>query len=339
MKKTIINTLKFLVFLGAGIFLFWLIYKDQDVEALKKDLSNINYFWILFSVLFLTFSHAIRALRWQMMIKPLGYTSSFLNAFFAVLITYFANLAVPRLGEVSRPTILKKYEKIPFGISFGTIVLERIIDVLFLLLLTVFVALTQAHVILRFLDNEPFVKEKIQAITNSNFLYYGLLTGVLLLIMAFTFRRYFSENVLYQKIKSVTQKFFEGLRSISKVPNKSLFLFYSIIIWLCYFLMLLFSFYAFDILDNISWIAVLTIFVMGSYGMVAPVQGGIGAWHFMVAGTLIVYGINDQDARVVALVVHTLQTLMVVVLGLISTVLLPIVNSKKDEKNTSESPA
>jgi len=337
MKKAILNTLKFLFFLGAGIFLFWLIYKDQDVTALKKDLSNIHYFWIAISVLFLTFSHVIRALRWQMMIKPLGYTSGFLNAFFAVLITYFANLAIPRLGEVSRPTILKKYEKIPFGISFGTIVLERIIDVFFLLLLTVFVALTQGSIILRFLDNEPFVKEKIQAIINSNFLYYGLLIGVFSLIAAFVFRRYFKESFFYQKLKELTHKFFEGLRSISKVPNKALFLFYSFVIWLCYFLMFLFAFYAFDVLDDIGWIAVLTVFVMGSYGMVAPVQGGIGAWHFMVAGTLIVYGINDQDARVVALVVHTLQTLMVVLLGLISTVLLPIVNSKKDEKDIAKS--
>ncbi len=331
MKKNILNILKVLIFLCVGLFLFWLIYKDQDMEVLKKDLQNINYWWMLLALLLGALSHVIRAVRWQQMVKPFGYHTRFSNSFFAVMSTYFANLAVPRLGEITRPTILKKYENIPFSISFGTIVLERIIDLFMLLVLTLILVLTQTHVFAEFLDNNPDIATRLDSWTST---YALTLAGSLFLLSilgVIFFWRKIKKTAIYKKFAHLIEEFTDGLKSFNKVPNKPLFIFYSLLIWGLYFLQTYVPVFAFEATSNLTIINGLVFFVIGSYGMVAPVQGGIGAWHFLIAGALVVLGINDQDARVYALVVHAALTLMIVVLGLISTILLPIVNTKQGE--------
>ena len=329
MKKRITNILKFLIFLSAGLFLFWLIYKDQDTDVLLEAIDHINYFWIFLSLFSGILSHIIRAIRWQMMVKPYGYHPRFINSFFAVISTYFANLAVPRLGEVTRPSILKKYEKIPFTTSFGTIVLERIIDIIILLILTLILVLTQTDVFIDFINNNPNVAEKLEQVKNSNLIYILGTLFFLSLFSVFFFWKKIQQTFIYQKFKHLIEDFLDGIRSVKKMNQKWLFLFYTILIWFLYFLLTYFPVFAFESTKNITILGGLAFFVIGSYGMVAPVQGGIGAWHFMVAGTLVVLGINDQDARVFALIVHAAQTIMIVVSGVISTALLPLVNHKK----------
>jgi len=328
LKKIIINSLKFLIFLSAGLFLFWLIYKDQDINVLKETVEHINYFWIGLSLLVGILSHILRAVRWQMMVRPYGYTPAFWNAFFAVISTYFANLAVPRLGEVTRPTILKKYEGIPFTTSFGTIVLERIIDLFILLILTIVLILTQTSVFVDFVNNNPNVAEKIEQIRNSNLSYILPSLFILSLVAVYFLWPTIKKTSIYTKFEHIIEQFLDGIRSVKAMKGKWLFLSYTILIWMMYFLMTYFPVFAFEATEKITVLGGLAFFVIGSYGMVAPVQGGIGAWHFMVAGTLVVLGINDQDARVFALIVHAAQTLMIVVLGIISTALLPLVNHK-----------
>ena len=322
-----------------GLFFFWLIYKDQDINVLKAAIHHINYFWIFLSLSAGVLSHVLRAIRWQMMVRPYGYRPSFANAFFAVISTYFANLAVPRLGEVTRPTILKKYEGIPFTTSFGTIVLERIIDVLILLILTVILVLTQTSVFVDFIQNNPDIEQKISQIKNSNL---SIIIPVLLLLILLT--TYFlwpkiKKTLIYKKFEHFIEQFLDGIRSVQAMKGKALFLVYTILIWLMYFLLTYFPVFAFKSTEHINILGGLAFFVIGSYGMVAPVQGGIGAWHFMVAGTLVVLGINDQDARVFALIVHAAQTLMIVVLGIISTALLPVVNHHKTFENENPTKA
>jgi uncharacterized protein (TIRG00374 family) len=329
LKKFIINTLKFLIFLSAGLFLFYLIYKDQDPNVLIQNLEHINYSWIILSLALGVLSHVARAIRWQMMVQPQGYKPGFWNAFFAVMSTYFANLAVPRLGEVTRPSILKKYEKIPFSTSFGTIVLERLIDLLVLGILTVILLLTQTHVFRQFVNNNPNVQSQLDRIVNSPVLYVFIGLSLLVFIMTIILWKRIKQTKLYIKFARLIEQFLEGLKSFLSIKQKGLFLFYTLLIWVFYFLMTYLPVFAFEATSNINILGGLAFFVIGSYGMVAPVQGGIGAWHFMVAGTMIVIGINDQEARVFALVVHAAQTLMIVVVGLFSTIMLPIVNRHK----------
>ncbi|MBN2669603.1 MAG: flippase-like domain-containing protein [Bacteroidales bacterium] len=323
-----INILKFFIFLSVGLFLFWLIYKDQDIDVLKQNWQHTNYLWLGLSLVAGLLSHVIRALRWQKMVQPFGYRPRFSNSFFAVMSTYFANLAVPRLGEVTRPTILKKYEGIPFSTSFGTIVLERLIDLFILFLLTIILFLTQTKVFIDFINNNPDVRNYIEAKINSWLLpVFGaifLLSIALLLI----FRKKIKQSVLYQKIGHKIHDFLQGVQSFRKLKQPFLFVFYTLLIWVLYFLLTYLPVFAFESTKDISVWGGLAFFVIGSYGMVAPVQGGIGAWHFMVAGTLIVIGINDQDARAFALIVHAAQTIMLLVVGTITTILLPVFNHK-----------
>jgi len=324
-----------------GLFLFWLIYKDQDIKVLQDAIHNINYFWIFMALSVGFLSHVFRAIRWQMMVHPYGYKPSFWNAFFAVISTYFANLAVPRLGEVTRPTILKKYEGIPFTTSFGTIVLERIIDLVILLILTVVLVLTQTSVFVDFINNNPNVAEKIEQIRYSNLSYILPVLFVLGILLVYFLWPRIKKTSIYNRFEKIIEQFLDGLRSVKAMKGKWLFLFYTILIWIMYFLMTYFPVFALEATEHITVLGGLAFFVIGSYGMVAPVQGGIGAWHFLVAGTLVVLGINDQEARAFALIAHTAQTLMIVVLGIVSTALLPIVNHNKvldneNLKSTSE---
>lgn len=329
MKKKLVNILKFLIFLSAGLFLFYLIYKDQDLERLKQDLDNLNYNWIFLSLTAGALSHVVRAVRWKMLVKPFGYNPSFANSFFSVMSTYFANLAVPRLGEVTRPTIIKKYENIPFSTSFGTIVLERVIDVLILLILTLILALTQSHIFVSFINQNPAFVEKIESLIPSNLLY--ILIGLFFasFISLILFWKKIKKTGLYKKVGHLVEQFLDGIKSILKIKQKGLFIFYSILIWVLYFGLTYLPVFAFSSTEHINVLGGLAVFIIGSYGMVAPVQGGIGAWHFMVIGTLVVLGINDQDARSFALITHAAQTIMIVILGIITTALLPVVNQKK----------
>lgn len=330
MKKKIINSLKFLIFFGLGIFLFWYVYRDQEIDDIIQELKKVNYWWIILSMILGILSHISRALRWSMLINSLGYSPKATNSFFSVMISYLANLAAPRLGEVTRPTIVKKYEHIPYSSTFGTIVLERIIDIIFLLILSGLVFITQFEIVMKFLANNPEISSKFENIHFSN----ATISGIVMAIIGFSgliffLRKKFKHTELYIKIRGLISNFTDGLKAIKKIKNLPLFIFHSLFIWAMYYLMMYVCFFAFDFTSDLGLMACLTLFVMGSYGMVAPVQGGIGAWHFMVIGTLLIFGVEFDDAGIFALVAHGSQTFMIIIVGSLSLVALPFLNKKQ----------
>jgi len=329
LKKKILNVLKFLIFLGVGAFLFWFVYKDQDIKELLKELKTVNYFWLGLSLFLGILSHISRAMRWKMLGQSLGYKPSVLTAFLAIMVGYLANLAFPRMGEVSRAAIIKRYEKIPFSESFGTVVIERIIDLISLFLLAIIVIVTQFKVVAEFVKDNPSVGDKFQNFSFSGNLIIILLSIIVLLIILFyIFKSKIKKTFIYIKFKELLKEFMDGIRSIKNIKNLPIFLAHTVFIWFMYFLMLYVTYYAFDFTSNLTLITALTVFVFGSFGMVAPVQGGIGAWHFMVIGVLIIYGISETNASAFALIVHGVQTLMLVVVGFLSLIALPIINKK-----------
>lgn len=310
--------------------MFWYVYKNQSFSEVLAQINDIDPFWLWIALLFGILSHVSRAIRWQLLVRPLGYNPSFWNSFFSVMSTYIANLAIPRLGEVTRPTLIKKYEKISFSITLGTIILERIIDVLILLVLTIFVMFTEYDVLLRFIDNNPEISNKFKNINLTKLIITAVVVGVIIIIGIVIFIRKFKHTKAYKKLSEKLIGFSHGLKSINKVDKKFQFIFHSIFIWVMYFLMIYVSFYAFaNEINQLGIMAGLAVFVAGSYGMVAPVQGGIGSWHFMIIATLVIFGINDNDAKVFALVVHSIQTLLIIFVGAISLILLPLVNRNK----------
>ena len=328
MKQNILKTLKFLSFFLLGIFIFWMVYKDQDFNRIKSILTNdVNYFWIVASLFLGLLSHVSRTIRWNLLIEPLGRKPRILNTFLAVMVGYLMNLALPRMGEISRCGVIARYEKISFTKLVGTVVTERLIDVLMLLILLVIVVLTQFGQVLEFLNNNPEVNEKLQKVFFSPILIGGL---VFFLAVLWISRHKIRESSLTKKVMGFVGQFVEGFRSIGKMKKKGSFIFHSVFIWVMYYLMMYLIFFSFGFTSHLGPLAGLTVFVLGSFGMVAPVQGGIGAWHFMVIEGLALYGVDKADGKVFALLAHGTSTLMLIVLGLIGVIALPFVNERED---------
>ncbi len=330
MKQNIIKALKFISFFLLGILIFWMVYKDQDFKRIKSILENdVNYYWIGFSIFLSLLSHLSRTVRWNMMIEPLGYKPRILNTFLAVMVGYLMNLALPRMGEISKCGVLSRYERIPFSKLIGTVVVERLIDVLMLLLLLLLTVFTQFGQLLKFLDNNPEVKEKLDKVIYSPIL---IGAGVLFLLVLWLARHKIRQSVLMKKVMGYALQFVEGLRSIGKMKRVGAFIFHTLAIWFLYYATLFCVFFAFGFTSHLTALAGLTIFVLGSFGMVAPVQGGIGAWHFMVIQGLALYGVANDDATVFALVAHGSSTILLIVGGLISMLVLPFVNERTEQK-------
>jgi uncharacterized protein (TIRG00374 family) len=331
LKNTIIKILKFLVFFTLGIFIFWLIYKDQDIERIKSVLKNeVNYFWVFVSLIIGLISHISRTLRWGLMIEPISHKPRFINTFLSVMVGYLMNMALPRMGEISRCGVLSRYEKISFSKLFGTVVAERLIDVLSLLVLLLIVIVMQFGQMLHFIEKNPEISEKITSVTQSPWLIAGF---VLAIVLAYFFRNTFKESAIFKRLMALLMNFKEGFVSIKNIKQKGWFWFHSVFIWLCYYLMLYVIFFAFDFTRELNPIAGLTTFVLASFGMVAPVQGGIGAYHFMATEGLALYGVSGANGVIFAFVAHSSSTVMIILVGLISLLALPFINRRTDVKD------
>jgi glycosyltransferase 2 family protein len=330
LKKVIITAAKFLLFLGIGVFIFWMIYKDQDPARIINILkNNVNYTWVWISLGLGIISHVSRTLRWISMIEPLGKKPGTVNTFLAVMIGYLMNLVLPRMGEISRCGILSRYENISFTKLLGTVVTERIVDVIMLLIFTLVVLFTQFGQIMHFLHNNPEIEMQFRSILLSPYLFAGI--GVII-VLFFILRKSISNTLVYKKIRSTAMNFKEGLMSIRNIKRKGTFIFHSVFIWTLYYLMLYTLFFAFDFTKDLSPISGLTTFVLASYGMVAPVQGGIGAWHFMAKESLKLYGVANENGIIFALVAHTSMTVLIIVVGLAAWMILPFINRSSSVK-------
>ena len=259
------------------------------------------------------------------MIEPLGTKPRVLNTFLAVMVGYLMNLVFPRMGELSRCGMLARYEKISFTKLVGTVVTERIIDVIMMLLLMFIVIATQFGKILQFLNNNPEIKTKVNSTAFSPWVLVGI---ILLIVIFYVFRKRLKNSSAFSKVNEILSKFGEGLRTVKTMKNKGAFIFHSFFIWFMYYLMLYVVFFAFGFTSHLTAITGLTTFVLGSLGMVAPVQGGMGTWHFMVVQTLVVYGIDKSDGLIFAFLAHSSMTFMIIILGIIAVLALPFINRR-----------
>nr|WP_306447581.1 lysylphosphatidylglycerol synthase transmembrane domain-containing protein [Odoribacter splanchnicus] len=329
MHPLVKNTIKFFLFLAVSAFLFWLVYRDQNWDELLTVLKeDVNYFWIGVACVMGIASHVSRALRWQLLTASMGYRISFGNSFMGVMIGYFANLAIPRMGEFTRCGVVSKYEEVPFSKLLGTVVTERVIDMMILLFLTLIVVITQFKQVGIFLDNNQEIEEKVVNMFHSSWM---LLVLVVLAAVGWLFWRLIRKTRFKERIHSFFKGLKEGLLSVKDVRHKGLFVFYSLFIWVVYLLVFYVWFFCFQFTSHLGALVGLTIFVLSSYGMVAPVQGGIGAWHFMVIAALMIYLPHTPNiesmAKTFALLTHGTMTLLYIVVGVICVILLPLYNN------------
>jgi len=345
MKKWAINISKYLFFLAIGIFIFWWIYKDLPIEELKEAFKNINYYWIAVSLALGVLAQVSRAIRWNMLIRPMGYKPRFYNTFLSVFILYFINLLAPRAGEVVRCTVLSKYENIPFTKLVGTVFVERLADTVTLVFLAILIILTQLGVFIRFFDVHPEMKDRLADILSARNILIGF-TGLLaVLILYFAMRKYFrkksgeNKSKLMIKLRYIKYDIVEGIKSILKLENKWYFIGHTLFIFLMWLFMLYVIFLAYEPTKHLSIWTGMIVFLMGGLAMLAPVQGGIGPWHFMVYETLFIFGIDKAQGKIFALIAHTSTNIAYyLIFGMIALILLPVLNHsvslKKGDNNT-----
>ena len=332
----IVTFIKFTLFLGLGIFIIWLSLKGLTPEERLQILHSFriaNYNWVILTIVLGITSHVLRALRWMLFFEPLGYHPSLKNTFFAVMVGYFANMAFPRLGEVTRCGILARYEQIPFNKSFGTVITERTIDMIIFISLFFLMIITQAGTIGHYLNMKiyPKLAEKFDnPLFSKLFLFTLIAIGVILLATAYLMRKRIFASAIFHKIKTLILGFWEGLKSLSQITKPVLFIFYSLAIWALYFLMIYVCFFCFTDTSSLSPGAALSGLVLGSVGiMVTP--GGIGLYPAIIQETMLLYGIVRTTGLALGWISWTAQTSMILLTGGISLILLSF-NKKTNGK-------
>jgi uncharacterized protein (TIRG00374 family) len=332
------NFIRFTVFLGIGIFFIWIFLRNLSAEQKQEiilSMGNANYWWIALAIPLGILSHYIRAIRWKMLIETMDYKPKNSNMFYAVMIGYFANLALPRLGEVSRCTVLAKYENVPFQKSFGTVITERVLDMMVFMLLFFLNLALQAERLSGYIDENIYkpLQSKLHLSYNLSGAFTILMVAfaVVFGILFFIFRKKITTNKLYIKIITMAKGFVEGMKSLLKVRNLWLFFLYTASIWALYLLMAYVVFFSIPGSSGLGLDAGLAVLVFGSIGIMV-VQGGIGIYPAIVAETLVLYGVASVQGYALGWLIWTSQNLTIVLVGIISLILLPIVNNRKNAK-------
>ena len=326
-KSKIITFIKFVVFLGVGILIIWLSLRNltgEERSQILKSFRTANYNWVIVAIILGIFSHILRALRWKLFFEPLGYNPKIKNVFFAVMIGYFANLAFPRLGEVTRCGILAKYEKIPFNKSFGTVITERALDMIIFAGLFFLMLFSQLGTIHGYLDKNiyPRLHGKIAGSFSYNLVFVVILCLLAVCVATFfIFRKKIIQTKIYHKVESIVIGFWDGLKSLSQIRKPVLFVVYSLSIWVLYFFMLYIIFFCFTETSSLSLGAGLSSLVLGSIGiMITP--GGIGLYPAIIQETLLLYGVVNTTGLALGWIAWTAQTVMILIVGGISLILM-----------------
>lgn len=327
MRKKLINVIKYLLFGFLAFLLLGLALKNQNPRELLQSLANLEMNWIYLSIVLGALAIILRGVRWIHMIHSLEYNCKVSNSINAVAIGYLTNLAIPRAGEISRCTALNKKENIPVDKLFGTIIAERVIDLLVLISLLILMFIINFEKIIIFFYS---VFSKAQALPiNSILLFVVSLLAVSSIFFLYVKRNQSSTIVI--KIKDFFEGIKEGFISVKKIKNKTTFWIHTALIWGLYALMTYICFFAVSETNSLSFIDGIYIMVIGGIGMIVPTQGGIGSYHLATKLGLMSLGIGADSALIFAFAVHTAQTLMALVFGAISLALLFI--SKSNTKN------
>ena len=337
LRKRIISVIEYLFFLGIGIVLLWLSVRSLDLTVIWSDIQQATYGWLFLALFFALVSHVFRALRWNLLINTLGYKTRLTSTFFSVMIGYLANTAVPRMGEFARCGVLSKKEKIPFNTLFGTVISERMFDLIVLIVLIFLVTIFQMELLGEFMQRNfgPFYEKVFTNI-------YDILIFVAAIFVLLGLTGYliwhFKEKIKVLKMYEPVRRFLDGLwlgiKTIKKMPQKGLFLVYTFFIWLFYAIMVYLPFFMLPETSQLTFVDGLTVLAIGSLGIVAPVPGGIGAYHYIVKVTLTeLYRVEANAAMSFATISHAGQTLLNVLVGAVSYFLIGLFSKNQKPLN------
>lgn len=323
MKKKIIKFLKFFAFLVVGLLLLWLAFRNINFSKLKNGLKEARYIWLILSILFATFAYLSRARRWILLIQPLGYNPKLKNSFFAMMTGYLANMALPRIGEISKCVALGRKENIPVDQLIGTVVIERTIDFFSLATIMVIMIFVEKGILGPFLLDNIFtpIQQRVAAIFGSATVFWLLLlfAGFLILFIIYMLRRRLVRVRFFAKLFLAGRGIIHGLKTIARLQRKWEFVFHTVFIWINYFLMTWVVVFAVKATSHLDIADGLFLLVVGGLAMTAPVQSGLGAFHFIVSrALLVIYGISTEDGLVYAILAHESQLIFGAIVGIYS---------------------
>ena len=296
---------------------------------LWKEIENMDMSWYILAFILSLISNYSRAVRWQTIIEPLGYKPDTMNTFLSVNIMYFSNLVIPRSGEISRCSILYKYEKVPVAKLVGTVLVERVIDMIALAILTGLLVLSQLDFMKTYF-NRPDVQESLKEKAHLwPYLIAAGIIGIIVVIALYLLRNRILATKIGNKIGKLLFDLWQGVKSTKNIKRKWAFFIHSILIWTMYFGVLYVSFKSYESTQNLSPVIAFAALIMGSVGMIIPTAGGIGTWNVLVTFTLVVYGVSEPNAFIYSFIALFMMTITNVIAGGLSFIYLPIYNRKR----------
>ncbi len=314
------NTVKILLpLLFGGVILYWM-YRDFDFRSVDDILLHgMDWTWMLLSFPFGILAQMFRGWRWRQTLEPIGERPRTATAVHAVFLSYAASLVVPRIGEFTRCGVLKRYDDVSFPKALGTVVTERAIDMLLMAAVCMLTLFMQMRVFSTFFNKTGTSMDSILGkFSTTGYIVTAACAVAALLLLHILLKKL----SIYNKVKATVGGIWQGVVSLKGVKNVHLFIIYTLAIWVCYFLHYYLTFFCFDFTAHLGLQCALVTFVVGSIAVIVPTPNGAGPWHFAVKTMLILYGVADNNALYFVLIVHSVQTLLVVALGIYSWVAL-----------------
>ena len=337
LSKKVVSVIQYIFFLGIGVLLLWLGFRKLDLQEVWADILKAEYGWLLFGLSFAVLAHIVRALRWNLLINSLGYKTRLSSTFYAVMIGYLANTAVPRMGEFARCGVLSRKERIPFNSLFGTVISERVFDLVGLGIIILLIIVLQMDLVGGFVYK---VVEPVLIAISSNLAYIVLLAVVVILLTVgiiyfiWVMKSKIKSFSFYQKVRDFLTGLLNGIKTIVTMRQKWLFIFYTGIIWLFYIVMVYLPFKMLAETSSLTFLDGTTVMGLGSLGIVAPVPGGIGAYHYITKVILTeLYAVEANAAMSYATIAHAGQTFLNIIVGALSYFLIGIAAKKQKPLN------
>ncbi|MBH8560240.1 lysylphosphatidylglycerol synthase transmembrane domain-containing protein [Hymenobacter negativus] len=322
--KHLLTIVKYVLLLSISVALMWYAVRGQDLSRIGHYIATANYFWLTLTLTLSALGYFSRAYRWQMQLDASQTPAPYWAVYHAMMVGYLANLVLPRMGEVIRCSVLRRTSGVPVQVALGTVVTERVIDVLVLLGLIVSLLLLDFNTFWNFVTVQVLGgRYEALARNRTPLLIAAVIAGVLLLAAGYALFRNLErlrQNAFFNKGVLFVKGLLAGVFSVLKLEKKGVFLMHTLFTWAVYYLMDYLAFFCFPETYNLDMKAGLAVLTFGAFGMAAPVAGGIGPFHVMVQGILLVYGVSKEAGIAYALVVHGAQTLLVVLMGGISFV-------------------
>ncbi|MCE2788773.1 MAG: flippase-like domain-containing protein [Saprospiraceae bacterium] len=349
MKKHLAKSAQILLFFSVGLIILYLVFERQNtaykaecslkgipatecslLDKIVTDVSSAQMGWVALTITLFMLTNLIRALRWKMMLQAIGYESRLINLVGTIMINYLTNLGIPRSGEVIRAGLVTKYEGIPMEKVLGTIFTDRIFDVIMLVIFILLAVLVGGSEFMGYISQQ--MGDNVSIInTLENPIW---LVGIALPIALIAAVVWWQRNTIRQsrwgrKLSGLIQGFADGVRSVGSVSSLSLFVFYTIAIWIIYYFMFYFAFFSFEPTSHLGPGVALVVFVFGSLGILIPTPGGMGSYHYLVGQGLALYGVAGSDGFSFAnIVFFSIQLLANILFGLASLLILPAINKR-----------